>query len=527
MRIAIGTDHAGYYLKNVLRDRLRAEGHAVVDKGTHSAEPVDYPDFIRPVAEAVVRGEVDRGIVLGGSGEGECIAANKIPGIRCALCTESYTARMTREHNDSNVLALGGRVLGEELAWEIVTTWVRTEYSNEERHTRRINKIRGWEHDRRFPIRELNRLGQSIWLDYIERRLLASGDLRAMIREGLSGVTSNPTIFEKAISGSADYLDAIRTHAAAGRSPEEIVQQLMIADIRDTAAELAPIYQLSDGADGLACIELPPDLAHDTDGSLSAARRIWGAVGAPNAMIKVPGTPEGVPAIEQLIAEGINVNVTLLFALDAYEAAANAYLRGLEGRVQNGLPVDRVASVASFFVSRVDTAVDKQLQDRADAAAGPEERAGLVALQGRAAVAHSRQAYQVFQRLFAGPRWEALAARGARPQRLLWASTSTKNPAYRDVLYVEELIGPHTVNTVPPATLEALLDHGYIAPTITRDLEEARQTLAALAAAGIDMHAVTAQLLREGVKAFGGSYDALVASVAGRTRELVAGTAGR
>jgi len=319
-------------------------------------------------------------------------------------------------------------------------------------------------------------------------------------------VTSNPTIFEKAIAGSADYADAIRTLDQAGRDPVEIVQALTIADIRETARQLRPIYDLTDGADGFACLELPPKLAHDTRGSIETARQLWSALAEPNVMIKVPGTPEGVPAIEELIATGVNVNVTLLFSLASYEAVAQAYIQGLERRVNEGLPADRIASVASFFVSRLDTAIDPLLS---------EER-----LRGKAAIANSRAAYQRFKTIFWGPRWERLANHGARVQRLLWASTSTKNPAYRDVLYVEELIGAHTVNTMPPATLDAFRDHGYVRLSLEED--DGQEVLADLREAGVDLDVVTDRLLRDGVKAFGDSYDALVKAVGARREELAA-----
>lgn len=502
----MGTDHAGYPLKEALKKRLAEDGHMVIDAGSHSTEAVDYPDFIRAACELVIRGEAERGIVLGGSGQGECIAANKLPGIRAALCHDTYTARMSPEHNNANVLSMGARVIGGELAWDVVRTWLENRWTGEERHSRRLAKIEAWERERRFPFRELGRRGQAVWCDYIERAMLTSGELRRLIREGVTGVTSNPTIFEKAISGSADYADDIRAMAKAGKSPVEIVQALTIADIKETARQLRPIYDLTEGADGFACLELPPSLAHDTGGSIETAKLLWAALGEPNVMIKVPGTPEGVPAIEELIARGVNVNVTLLFSLASYEAVARAYITGLEGRVARGLPVDGTASVASFFVSRVDAANDPLLQDEG--------------LRGKAAIANSRAAYRLFKGLFGDARWEALAGKGARVQRLLWASTSTKNPAYRDVLYIEELIGAHTVNTMPPATLEAFLDHGYVRPSLEEGSGE--EVLRDIREAGVDLEAVTAQLLRDGVKAFADSYDGLVKAVAERSQELAA-----
>jgi len=349
----------------------------------------------------------------------------------------------------------------------------------------------------------LQKYGQSVWIDFISRDALASGELARMVEAGVLGLTSNPSIFEKAISTGVTYDVDITDLARRGKSVPQIYEALALADIRAAAALLRPVYDRTDALDGYVSLEVSPHLAHDTAGTIAEARRLWAALDRPNILIKVPGTPEGIPAIAELIRSGINVNVTLLFALDAYEAAANAYLDGLTARAEAGGEVRNVASVASFFVSRVDTAVDKRLAGR------PAGRS----LRGRAAVANARLAYARFQEIFAGPCWEALAARGARVQRPLWASTSTKDPAYPDTLYVDELIGPHTVNTMPPQTLAAFSDHGRLGETITQGVVEAEALMGQLAALGIDMDDVTDELLRAGVKAFSDAFDQLLAGL--------------
>lgn len=384
------------------------------------------------------------------------------------------------------------------------------------------------------PLVQLQQFGQSIWYDNIERRLLNNGELARMIAEdGVLGLTSNPTIFEKAISSSHDYDAAIAEMASEGRSVEHIYEALVIDDIRHAADLLRPVYEATGGLNGYASLEVSPHLAFDTQGTVAEGRRLFAAVGRPNLMIKVPGTPEGIPAIEELIGSGINVNVTLLFALSAYEAAARAYVRGLErlaatqpssdGGTETGVDLSRVASVASFFVSRIDTAADKRLQALIDASADPAEQERLRRLMGRAAIANSKLAYVRFQEIFSEPRFATLQAKGARVQRLLWASTSTKNPAYPDTLYVDELVGPDTVNTVPQITLDAFRDHGVVTgPTVTQGVEEARAVLAALEEAGVSMDAVTAEVLAQGVASFTASYDKLLAVIAEKRQALAA-----
>ncbi|HXH03742.1 MAG TPA: transaldolase [Candidatus Competibacteraceae bacterium] len=364
------------------------------------------------------------------------------------------------------------------------------------------------------PLRALNAAGQSVWFDNIQRAMLApDGELARMIAEDdLRGVTSNPSIFEKAITGSHDYDAALRRELQQNpsQSARELFFHLAIEDIRAAADILRPVYERTDGVDGMVSLEVSPDLAHDTAGTIREARELHARLGRPNVMIKVPATKAGLPAITQLIAEGINVNVTLLFAVERYLEVVDAYIAGLERRAAQGLPVKGVASVASFFVSRVDSALDPILAERAPA------------LAGKIAIANAKKAFLVSQERFGGARFQKLAALGARPQRLLWASTSTKNPAYRDVLYVETLIGPNTVNTVPPATYEAFRDHGVVAPTLDQDLDQAQEQLASLAGLGIDLMALTDKLEAEGVAAFAKSFDNLLAAIAAKAAALSA-----
>ena len=368
------------------------------------------------------------------------------------------------------------------------------------------------------PMKEANGLGQSIWYDNIERRLLTSGEMERLIELGITGVTSNPTIFEKAIAGSADYDDALLLLAQAHKGVVEAYESLAIEDIRATVDLLRPVYDRTGGADGFASLEVSPALAHDTEGTVSEARRLFATLDRPNLMVKVPATPEGGPAIRRLIGEGININVTLIFSLEAYRQVREAYIAGLEDLARSGGDVSKVASVASFFVSRVDTLVDSLLEERIR-----QGQDGLQALLGKAAVANAKLAYQAFNDTFQSDRFAALRARGARVQRPLWASTGTKNPDYSDVMYVESLMGPDTVNTMPPATLTAFLEHGSVAPTIEQGVDEARADLQAISSAGISMEVVTGKLLTDGVKSFGNSFDKLIANIEEKKTQLLAG----
>jgi transaldolase len=371
------------------------------------------------------------------------------------------------------------------------------------------------------PLRQLEHFGQSLWLDYIRRDLLSSADFRRMIAEdGLKGMTSNPTIFDKAIEGSKDYDAQLRQLVLAGHSTFEIYEALTTEDIKGAADKLRPIYDSTDGRDGFVSYEVSPRLAHDTAGTVDAAHRYIALINRPNLMVKVPSTPEGLPAVEQLISEGHNINITLMFSLKHHTAVAEAYLRGLERRAAAGQPLERVASVASVFVSRVDTLVDKRIEERLKSR--PDD--ALAALRGTAAVAGTRLIYQNFKRLFGSDRFKALAAKGARVQRPLWASTGTKNPAYSDIEYVDELIGPDTVNTMPPATMDAYRDHGHPATRIENDLQGARAAVDRLAAIGLDLDVLGEELQTEGVDSFIKSFDDLTATIQRRAAELHPGT---
>ena len=350
---------------------------------------------------------------------------------------------------------------------------------------------------------DLTRLGQSVWLDYIRREILENGELQRLIdEEAVRGVTSNPSIFEAAIAKSDDYDDALEVLAAEGAEALEAYESLAIADIQSAADLFRPIYDATDGRDGFVSLEVSPELANDTAGSIAEGRRFWQAVDRPNLMIKIPGSEAGAPAVEALLTEGINVNITLLFSIQGYERVIEAYLKALETRVAAGQPVNRLASVASFFVSRVDSAVDAQLEAKLEAATSESEKATYRSLLGKAAIANAKLAYSRFQEVFGGERFAKLKTAGARVQRPLWASTSTKNPDYRDVIYVEDLIGPDTVNTMPLKTVEAFADHGVARRTVDADLGGAQAELKALADAGIDLDKVTSDLQVEGVEKF-------------------------
>ena len=358
-------------------------------------------------------------------------------------------------------------------------------------------------------IQDVRAIGQSVWYDNIRRGLIESGELQRLIDLGVTGLTSNPTIFQKAIAESSDYDEALETLAAGGSSVEEIYESLTVEDIRAAADLLRPVYDETDAADGYASLEVSPHLANDTDGTIDEARRLFGLLDRPNVMVKVPATPAGIPAVHKLIGEGINVNVTLTFSLKAYRDVRHAYVAGLEDLKWAGGDLSRVASVASFFISRVDTAVDSRLGD------DDED------LKGRAAIANAKLAYRDFKEDFGGDRFGALAAEGARVQRPLWASTSTKNPEYSDVMYPEALIGADTVDTMPEATLLAFMEHGAVAETLEQDVDEAERLIDQLGEAGVDMEEVTSGLLTDGLRQFADSYDDLLADIASKKDRLM------
>ncbi|MBO0683929.1 MAG: bifunctional transaldolase/phosoglucose isomerase [Candidatus Dormibacteraeota bacterium] len=373
------------------------------------------------------------------------------------------------------------------------------------------------------PIQELQKQGQSLWLDNIRRQLITSGELAKLREEGVTGVTSNPTIFDKAVSGSTDYDEALVRLVGEGKKPQDILWDLMLEDIRAAADVFRPVYDRTEGADGYVSIEVSPELAMDTTGTVAMARDLFRRAERPNVMVKIPGTEPGLPAIRQMLGEGVNINVTLIFSTERYDAVVDAFMAGLEDLRQRGGDVHRVASVASFFVSRVDSKVDRLLDGKVAAAADPAEKRRLQDLMGRAGIANSKVAYEHWKDLHSSARWRTLADAGARPQRCLWASTSTKDPRYSDTMYVEELIGPDTVDTVPPATLAAFREHGEVRRSLDENLEQAHRRLSELAANGVDLNVVTHELEVEGVESFSKSFESLTHTLENAARDIKEG----
>jgi len=366
-------------------------------------------------------------------------------------------------------------------------------------------------------LNDLGNLGQAVWLDFVDRTFLAEGGLDRLIADdGVTGVTSNPSIFEKAMGHGTAYDDSLAAFDRANPEASTLAryEHLAIEDIRDAADRLKPVYDRLDGKDGFVSLEVSPYLANDTDGTIEEAAKLWAAVDRPNLMIKIPGTAAGVPAIAATIAAGINVNVTLLFSIEAYKAVALAHVEGLEARVARGEPIDGIAGVASFFVSRIDATIDKAIDDRV--AQGDADADALAALKGKVAIANAKMAYQWYLDFIQSERWQALAAKGAKPQRLLWASTGTKNPAYPDTLYIDTLIGRDTVNTVPPKTLDAFRDRGTAAETLTADIPAATQVLADALRLGLDLDGVTERLVEDGVQQFSDAFDTLLGAIAAK-----------
>ncbi|MCR5880134.1 transaldolase [Phenylobacterium sp. J367] len=370
-------------------------------------------------------------------------------------------------------------------------------------------------------LKTLGEAGQAVWLDFIDRRFLSDGGLRKLVEEdGLTGVTSNPSIFEKAM-GHGDAYDA-GFQAAAGRadaSAQDLYESQAIGDVKAAAADLRRVYDRLCGEDGYVSLEVSPRLANDAAATVEEARRLWAAVDEPNLMVKVPGTKAGVTALRVLVEAGVNVNITLLFSLGAYQAVADTYMAGLEARAARGEPIDRIASVASFFVSRIDAQIDQAIDARL--AANDPQSADLAAIRGKVAIANAKLAYAWFRTLLASERWQALAAKGAMPQRLLWASTGVKDPAYPDTLYVDALVGPNTVTTLPPKTLDAFRDHGAVGPALTEDIEGARRVLSEAARLGLDLDAVTRGLVQEGITLFAEATDALLGAVDAKRATLL------
>jgi len=361
------------------------------------------------------------------------------------------------------------------------------------------------------PLKALLEFGQSPWMDYIRRDLLTSGGLKKMIQEdGLMGMTSNPTIFEKAITGSKDYADILESPEAKKLDAKSVYETIAIRDVQDASDIFRGVYQQTKRRDGYVSLEVSPLLANDTQGTIDEARRLWKSVSRENVMIKVPGTREGLPAIRQLLEDGININITLLFAQSVYEQVAELFIAALEARAKKGQDISHIASVASFFVSRIDSMIDGQIDAKLKTETDTNKRALLTSVQGKVAIANAKLTYRKYQEIYGTARWKALAAKGAQTQRLLWASTSTKNPKYRDVMYVEELIGPDTVDTIPPATFDAFRDHGRARPSLTESVDEAAKVMTSLEKAGVSMKEVTEKLVVDGVKLFADAFKQLL-----------------
>jgi transaldolase/glucose-6-phosphate isomerase len=375
------------------------------------------------------------------------------------------------------------------------------------------------------PLKELTKFGQSVWLDYIRRDLMASGELKRMIdNDGLRGMTSNPSIFEKAFATSPDYAGDLDTFAKdKSLNAKAIYEKVATKDIQAAADLMQPVYEKTNRRDGYISMEVSPYLAHKTAETMEEARRLWKTVNRKNLMVKVPGTAEGIPAIKQLISEGININVTLLFAQDVYERVADAYISGLEALAKTGADISGVASVASFFISRIDTLIDGQIDAKLKSATSEADKASLTKLRGQVAIANGKLTYQSYKNLFSGPRWEALAAKGAQTQRVLWASTSTKDPAFSDIYYVAELIGPDTVDTIPPATYDAFRDHGKPRASLEDNVPAAKAIMEGLAKAGISMKSATDKLTEDGVKLFADAFDKLLGAVQAHMDKVAGG----
>jgi transaldolase len=508
LKVAIAADHAGLPLRATIADAVRAAGHEPLLLGPDTAPPegIDYPLVARAVADAIDATDAERGILICGSGAGVTIAANKLPGIRAGYGADHYTGHQMVEHDHVNVLTLGARVMGPEVAAEIVAAFVNAAPSTEERHLRRLGEVLEFERDRSMnAATRLHDAGQSLWLDNITRGLVSSGTLARYIADlAVTGLTSNPTIFDHAVTRSADYDNQIRALHSAGTESETLFFALALVDLTKAASLFRPSWDATRGVDGWVSLEVSPKLANDTSTTVTEAKALHEKAATPNLFIKVPGTPEGIPAIEELIFAGVPVNVTLLFSREHYRAAAGAYVRGLERRKEAGLDLD-VASVASVFISRWDAAVAGKLPDD---------------LRGQLGVAIAKRTYKEYCDLLASDRWRNVAAAGAKPQRLLWASTGTKDPNLPDTYYIPALASEQTINTMPEKTLLAFGEHGSVGELLPADGGDAEDVLARIGEAGVDVDALAATLQTEGAGAFVKSWDDLLGCIGSKAEEL-------
>ncbi len=508
MRVAIAADHAGLPMRPRVADTVRAAGHDPLLLGPDVAPPegIDYPLMAKLVGDALAAAEAERGILVCGSGAGVTIAANRLPGVRAAYAADYYTGHQMVEHDHVNVLTLGARVMGPEVAAEIVTAFVNAVPSTEARHLRRLGEVLNFERERSMnAATNLHDAGQSLWLDNITRELVTSGTLASYIADlAVTGLTSNPTIFDKAITGSTDYDDQARELLAAGTDVEPLFFELALADLTKAASLFRPTWDATGGVDGWVSLEVSPELAHNTDTTVSEAKALHAKAATPNLFIKVPGTPEGIPAIEELVFAGVPINVTLLFSREHYLAAADAYLRGLERRRDTGLEL-KVGSVASVFISRWDVAVADEVPDE---------------LRGKLGIAIAERTYKAYRDLLSSDRWAKLAAAGAQPQRLLWASTGTKDPKLPDTYYVHALASELTINTMPQNTLLAFGQHGSVGELLPADGGDAETVLAQFAQDGIDLEALATKLQTDGADDFVKSWKEVLASIASKADQL-------
>ena len=514
-KIVTAFDHAGVDLKDVVFKTIRECGYEVIDVGTDSHDSVDFPDYAYTAARKILSGEAYKGIFVCGSGIGMSLAANKIKGIYAAVCHDIYSAHQAVEHDDINVLCLGSRVIGSELCHDLVTAYLGASFNNKQNQIRRMEKVRQIEagiYEPKNNAVRLLELGQSVWLDNIRRRELKNGKIAGDIENGIiRGMTSNPSIFRKAINESKDYENALLPMALANVDAEDIYTQLVVEDIRTAANLFRDLYIHSQGKDGYISLEISPLLSHNTEKTIAEAKTLWKAVNRPNLMIKIPVSEESYPAITELTAGGLNLNLTLIFSPEQYTKAAKAYIAGLKKRLDKGDPITGIHSVASVFVSRTDTKVDALLA---------EKSVSVRDLMGKAAIRNAQMIYNISRDLFSSDEFAEIKARGGNAQRVLWASTSTKNPQYKPALYVESLIGADTVNTIPPATLEKFMRSGTVTESLPVSPAEITAYFSELERTGIDISEVFRQLEAEGIEAFEKDYLATLESIRMRCENI-------
>ncbi len=514
-KIVVAFDHAGVDLRDVVIDTIRQCGCEVIDVGTDTHASVDFPDHAYAGCKKILNGEADKGIFVCGSGVGMCLAANKVKGIYACVCHDVYSAHQAVEHDDLNVLCLGSRVIGSELAKELVKAYLGAEFNNKENQIRRMGKVHEIEDGTYQPPKSSVKLfekGVSVWLDNIRRGDLQNGKIAGMISDStIRGMTTNPSIFKKSIMDSNDYENALLPMALSDKSAEEIYSTLTIEDIRDAADLFRDLYISSEGNDGFVSIEVNPNLARDCEKTVSEGKALWKAVNRPNLMIKVPATEEGLPAITELIASGINVNVTLIFSPERYIDVAEAYLTGLQQRIDKGESIQNIHSVASVFVSRLDTKVDGILK---------EKECEDESLYRMAGVRNAQKIYNIYLSMFEGEQFDSFKKLGGSAQRVLWASTGVKDPQLTETFYVESLVGGNTVNTVPEKTLNALSEPVYIKQTLPVSDEAISAFFAKLSEVGVEMNSVYTELENEGIQAFVKDYTAGIDEIANRSSAI-------